>query len=52
MKVLDEKGTKAIANKIKKENKKATHICYAYRIVGNEYLEKAFDDGEPSGPAV
>lgn len=40
-----------ILETIKKENKKATHICYAYRIIGNEYLEKAFDDGEPSGTA-
>lgn len=40
-----------ILENIKKENKKATHVCYAYRIVGAEFLEKAFDDGEPSGTA-
>lgn len=40
-----------ILENIKKENKKATHVCFAYRIVGTEFLEKAFDDGEPSGTA-
>ena len=40
-----------ILETIKKENKKATHVCFAYRIVGAEFLEKAFDDGEPSGTA-
>lgn len=37
-----------IIDNLKKEYKKATHICYAYIIDGKE---KAVDDGEPSGTA-
>lgn len=32
------------------EYKKATHICYAYKIT-SPFAEKAVDDGEPSGTA-
>ncbi len=35
---------------LRKEHKKATHICYAYSIT-NPFAEKAVDDGEPSGTA-
>ena len=35
---------------LKHEYKKATHICYAYRIT-TPFAEKAVDDGEPSGTA-
>lgn len=35
---------------LKKEHKKATHICYAYSL-SNPFLEKAVDDGEPGGTA-
>lgn len=37
-----------IINELKKEYKKATHICYAYSINGKE---KAFDDKEPNHTA-
>lgn len=35
---------------LKKLHKKATHIVYAY-ILSSPHLEKAVDDGEPSGTA-
>ena len=35
---------------LKREHKKATHICYAYRLA-SPFSEKAVDDGEPSGTA-
>ena len=41
---------KNILENLKKEHKKATHICYAYRFL-SPFSEKAVDDGEPSGTA-
>lgn len=39
-------------SEIKKQYKKATHICYAYKIKENGVeCVKTFDDGEPSGTA-
>ncbi len=35
---------------LKTEHKKATHICYAYSLK-SPFIEKACDDGEPSGTA-
>lgn len=35
---------------LKKQHKKARHIVFAY-ILSTPHLEKAFDDGEPSGTA-
>lgn len=37
-------------SELKKEHKKATHICYAYSL-SSPFLEKAVDDGEPGGTA-
>lgn len=41
---------KDILDQLHIEHKKATHICYAYRLT-NPCYEKASDDGEPSGTA-
>lgn len=35
---------------LKKQHKKATHICFAYSLK-TPFLEKAVDDGEPGGTA-
>ena len=37
--------------KLKKENKKANHVCYAFVYRGETVNEKCSDDGEPSGTA-
>ncbi len=44
----NEDEIKNILEKLKKQYKDSTHICYAYRL---ENKEKAFDDGEPTGTA-
>lgn len=41
----------SILDALKKEHKKATHICYAYKITSGQEFVKFFDDGEPSGTA-
>ena len=40
-----------ILAKLKKEHKKATHICYAYKIIDGQEYVKFNDDGEPNGTA-
>lgn len=41
-----------IFEKLKKEHKKATHVCFAYKIISNGVESvKFFDDGEPNGTA-
>lgn len=40
-----------ILKDLKKDHKKATHICYAYKITNGQELIKFCDDGEPSGTA-
>ena len=37
-------------DELRKEHKKATHICYAYSLK-NPFMEKTVDDGEPGGTA-
>lgn len=41
----------SILKDLKKEHKKATHICYAYILFNETMQVKAHDDGEPSGTA-
>lgn len=38
-------------NKVKKEHDKATHNCSAYMIGDHDQIQRAHDDGEPSGTA-
>ena len=45
-----EEKIKVALEELKKEYKKATHICYAFSIT-SPFAEKAVDDGEPSGTA-
>ena len=42
---------KPFIENLKKEHKKATHICYAYKIADGQEIVKFNDDGEPSGTA-
>lgn len=50
--VKTEEEIKTILEKLKKENKKATHICYAYSLSSNGVLKEKFcDDNEPNGTA-
>ncbi|UQS85070.1 YigZ family protein [Apilactobacillus apisilvae] len=46
----EEDATKFI-NEVKADNKKATHNCYAYVIGQDDHVQRASDNGEPSGTA-
>ncbi|KIY23903.1 MULTISPECIES: YigZ family protein [Mesobacillus] len=46
-----EEAAQAFIQKIKKQNWNATHNCSAYLIGQNDQIQKANDDGEPSGTA-
>ena len=50
-KVTNQQQVLDILAKLKKEHKKATHICYAYKIVDGQEYVKFNDDGEPGGTA-
>lgn len=49
--VADEEEAKAFIQEIKKEHWKATHNCSAYLIGDRDEIQRAHDDGEPSGTA-
>lgn len=46
-----EEDAKEFIQKIKKKHHDATHNCSAYLIGENDLIQKAHDDGEPSGTA-
>ena len=48
--VFSEQDIKECLDAIREEHRFPTHICYAY-VVTNPNLEKAVEDGEPSGTA-
>ncbi|CAD7360420.1 IMPACT family member yigZ [Staphylococcus schleiferi] len=49
--VQDESEAKAFIEAKKKEHREATHNCSAYTIGDTMLIQKANDDGEPSGTA-
>lgn len=42
---------KPFLDTLRKEHKKANHVCYAYVYSLNQVSEKCSDDGEPTGTA-
>ncbi|MBB5173772.1 YigZ family protein [Texcoconibacillus texcoconensis] len=49
--VTTEEDAQAFINDIKKKHWNATHNCSAYMIGEQDHIQKANDDGEPSGTA-
>lgn len=49
--VASEQEAKDFIEHIKKEHKEATHNCSAYTVGDQMNIQKANDDGEPSGTA-
>ena len=49
--VADEDEAKSFIAEVKQEHKEATHNCSAYTIGNQMNIQKANDDGEPSGTA-
>lgn len=45
------KEAEAIIKQLNKKYHDARHNCYAYRVLEDNLIEKASDDGEPSGTA-
>lgn len=49
--VSSEDEAKAFINEVKQQHKEATHNCSAYTVGDQMNIQKANDDGEPSGTA-
>lgn len=49
--VKSEDEAKAFINQVKTQHREATHHCSAYTIGDQMNIQKANDDGEPSGTA-
>ena len=47
--VTDDKQARKIVKQMKREDRKATHIAFAFRIDVNPVVEGMSDDGEPRG---
>ena len=49
--VDEEKAARKIVKELKRNDRKARHIAFAFRIEGNPVSEGMSDDGEPRGTA-
>ena len=49
--VASREEAEAMIKKLNKQYYDARHNCYAYRVLEDAVIEKASDDGEPSGTA-
>ena len=47
--VIDDKEAREIVKQMKREDRKARHIAFAFRIDANPVVEGMSDDGEPRG---
>ena len=49
--VGDEESARAVVRELKRLDRRARHIAFAFRIAGNPVIEGMSDDGEPRGTA-
>lgn len=49
--IQDANEIDAILADVRADNKHATHVCYAVKFEGGNFVCKCSDDGEPSGTA-
>ena len=49
--VTEEKAARDLVKELKRKDRKARHIAFAFRIGGNPVFEGMSDDGEPRGTA-
>ncbi|MCK8625048.1 YigZ family protein [Apilactobacillus sp. M161] len=49
--IKDEAEANDFIDNIKEQHKKATHNCYAYIIGKDDHIQRASDNGEPTGTA-
>jgi len=49
--VRSEEEAIAFINRVRAENRDATHNCYAYYVEGDAVYQRYSDDGEPAGTA-
>lgn len=49
--VIEEKAARDLVKELKRKDRKARHIAFAFRIGGNPVIEGMSDEGEPRGTA-